>query len=92
MVLDVFLVDVSEREALLKLVTERKANAARTTAFRVRRARRVRFRAPPGQRLHIDGELLVHEGPLDLRIGLDPGALRFYVPREMRWNEELPIR
>ena len=83
--LDVFLVRASEREALLDVV-QRKANAPPATALPVRRARTVRFRAPAGQRLHIDGELLMHEEPLDFRIKLDPGALHFYVPRELPWG------
>lgn len=89
--LDVFLVRASERDELLA-VLDRKANAPPTPAFPVRRARAVRFRAPAGQRLHIDGEMLVHDEPMDLRIAVEPGALRFYVPRGMTWNEDLPIR
>ena len=91
--LDVFLVDVSEREELLKLVTERKANAPPTTAFRTRRARRVRFRGPAGQQLHVDGKQLRHERAVDLRLTLDPSALQFFVPRDMHWKgAELQIR
>ena len=86
--LDVFVVDVSEREKLLKLVADRKANSPPTTPFRARRARRVRFRAPAGQRLHIDGAQLRHAGPVDLQITLDPSALQFYVPRDMKWKSE----
>jgi diacylglycerol kinase (ATP) len=92
--LDVFLVDASEREELLKLVIERRENSPPTTTFRTRRARRVRFRGPAGQQLHIDGKQLRHEGAMDLRITLEPSALQFYVPRDMRWEtqEELQIR
>jgi len=85
--LDVFLVRAAEREALVEMIG-RKTNAPPAPPLPVRRARAVRFQAPPGQRLHIDGELLVHEDPLDLRIGLEPGALRFYVPADLPWPAE----
>lgn len=82
--LDVFAVRASEREKLLSMI-ERKANLPPATAFPVRQARTVRFRAPAGERLHIDGEVLEHDAPVDLRISLEPKALHFYVPREMEW-------
>lgn len=80
--LDVFLVRASERDALLEMLA-RRTNAPPAPRLPVRRARTVRFRAPAGQHLHIDGELLVHDAPLDMRISLRPGALRFYVPPDM---------
>lgn len=77
--LDIFLVRADEREALMAMIP-RKANAPPAPTLPVRRARTVRFQAPPGQHLHIDGDLLVHDAPLDMRISLRPGALRFLVP------------
>lgn len=88
--LDVFVVRAAERDRLLDVI-QRKANAPPATAFPVRRARQVRFRAPAGERLHIDGATLVHDEPIDFRIRLEPEALRFYVPRDMTWGEAPPV-
>lgn len=78
--LDVFLVQADEREKLLSVIC-RQANSPPASAFPIRRARRIRFRAPAGERLHVDGETLDHDGPVDIRLSLLPGALRFYAPR-----------
>ena len=78
--LDVFLVRADEREKLLSVIC-RQANSPPASTFPIRRARRIRFRAPAGERLHVDGETLDHDGPVDIRLSLLPGALRFYAPR-----------
>lgn len=33
---------------------------------------------PAGRRLHIDGETHEPDGAVDVRIGIEPAALRFY--------------
>lgn len=85
--LDLFVVPASARGRLFDVI-QRQANAPGADAFPVRRSRTVRFRAPAGERLHVDGETIVHDDPVDLRIRLDPEALRFYVPRDMTWGAQ----
>jgi diacylglycerol kinase (ATP) len=76
--LDVVSVDVAEREALLALVRAHQQHVAAVPPLSVRRARRVTLRMPAHRRFHIDGETLESAEPIDLRIGIEPGALRFF--------------
>jgi diacylglycerol kinase (ATP) len=76
--LDVTMVDVAEREELLMFLGARKQHIDQAPPFTIRQARRVRLRLPPGPRLHIDGEPRECNEPVDLRIGGDPAALRFF--------------
>jgi diacylglycerol kinase family enzyme len=76
--LDVVTVDVTEREALLAFVRAHQRQVAVVPPLTVHRARRVTLGVPANQRFHIDGETLESPEPLDLRIGIEPGALRFF--------------
>jgi diacylglycerol kinase (ATP) len=76
--LDVVAVDVAEREALLAFVRAHQRQVAVVPPLTVHRARRVTLGVPANQRFHIDGETLEWAEPLDLRIGIEPGALRLF--------------
>ncbi|MBA3884937.1 MAG: NAD(+)/NADH kinase [Acidobacteria bacterium] len=76
--LDVTLVDVAEREELLTFLGARRQHIERAPPFTIRLARRVRLRLPSGRSLHIDGEAIECNEAVDLRIGIEPAALRFF--------------
>jgi diacylglycerol kinase (ATP) len=76
--LDVVTVDVTEREALLAFVRAHQRRVEAVPPLTVHRARRVTVRVPAHRPFHVDGETLESAEPIDLRIGIEPGALRFF--------------
>jgi diacylglycerol kinase (ATP) len=76
--LDVVTVDVAEREALMTFVRAHQQQVAAVPPLMVHRARRVTVRVPARRPFHIDGKTLESAEPVDLRIGIEPGALRFF--------------
>jgi diacylglycerol kinase (ATP) len=76
--LDVVTVDVAEREALLAFVHAHQLQVAAVPPLTVQRARRVTLGVPAHRPYHIDGETLESAEPIDLHIGIEPGALRFF--------------
>jgi diacylglycerol kinase family enzyme len=78
--LDVVTVDVAEREALMAFVRAHQRQVAAVPPLTVHRARRVTVRVPARRPFHLDGETLEAAEPIDLHIGIEPGALRFFAP------------
>ena len=78
--LDVVTVDVTERESLMTFVRAHQQQVAAVPPLTVHRARRVMVRVPAYRPFHIDGRTLESPEPVDLHIGIDPGALRFFTP------------
>jgi diacylglycerol kinase (ATP) len=76
--LDVVTVDVTEREALLAFVRAHQRRVEAVPPLTVHRARRVTVRVAAHRPFHVDGETLESAEPIDLRIGIEPGALRFF--------------
>jgi diacylglycerol kinase (ATP) len=76
--LDVVTVDVAEREALMTFVRAHQQQVAAVPPLMVHGARRVTVRVPARRPFHIDGKTLESAEPIDLRIGIEPGALRFF--------------
>jgi diacylglycerol kinase (ATP) len=76
--LDVVTVDVAEREALMTFVLAHQQQVAAVRPLTVHRARRVTVHVPARRPFHIDGKTLESAEPIDLRIGIEPGALRFF--------------
>jgi diacylglycerol kinase (ATP) len=82
--LDVTLVEVAERSELLAFVTAGPGREAVSPTFGTIRAHRVRLQLPGGRDVHVDGETLRLDGLRDLRIGIEPAALRFFAVRTGR--------
>jgi diacylglycerol kinase (ATP) len=80
--LDVTLVDEAEREELVAFVTAHARGEAPPAPFTTRRARRVRLALPGGRSVHVDGDTIALDAPGDLRIGIEPAALRFFAASE----------
>lgn len=78
--LDVVTVDVTEREALMTFVRAHHQQVAAVPPLTVHRVRRVTVRVPARRPFHIDGKTLESAEAIDLRIGIEPGALRFFAP------------
>jgi diacylglycerol kinase (ATP) len=78
--LDVVTVDVAERDAFLAFVRAHERRVAAVSPLTVHRARRVTVHVPAHVPLHVDGETLESAAPIDLRIGIESGALRFFAP------------
>jgi diacylglycerol kinase (ATP) len=75
--LDVTLVDEAERDDLVAFVTAHARGQAGPARLTTARARRVRLALPGGRNIHLDGDTIDFDGPADLRIGIQPAALRF---------------
>jgi diacylglycerol kinase (ATP) len=80
--LDVTLVDEAERDELVAFVTAHARGEAPAPPFATSRARRVRLVVPGGRSLHVDGDTIDLDGPADLRIQIQPAALRFFAAEQ----------
>ena len=78
--LDVVTVDEAERESLMTFVRAHQQQIAAVPPLTVHRARRVTVRVSAHRPFHIDGRTLESPEPIDLHIGIEPGALRFFTP------------
>lgn len=76
--LDVTLVDVTERDELLAFLAARQKGQSTPPPFATYQAVDIVLRAPAARRLHVDGDTLDLDRPLDVRIGIEPAALRVY--------------
>jgi diacylglycerol kinase (ATP) len=86
--LDIVLVDIAERDDLLGFLSARRRGESPAPSFLTARTPRATLSVPGGRCVHVDGDTVDVAEPVELRIDIEPAALRFFSARERVKDKE----